>query len=105
WKGGERIVLPSVPGLTGVTANDINNLAWVCGFGGSCGWRCSSAIRMTEFPWLRVPTAVVSKIREQRAQLLVLTPALRVFGLKQLSPATPEPFVATRRRYPDRASL
>jgi hypothetical protein len=37
WKGGERIVLPSVPGLTGVTANDINNLAWVCGFGGSFG--------------------------------------------------------------------
>ena len=37
WKGGQRIVLPSVPGLSGVTTSDINNLGWISGFGGSFG--------------------------------------------------------------------
>jgi hypothetical protein len=43
WKGGQRIVLPSVPGLSGVTANDINNLGWVCGFGGLFGFGHAAA--------------------------------------------------------------
>ena len=38
WKGGERIVLPNLPGLTGVTPSDINNMGWVCGFGGFFGF-------------------------------------------------------------------
>jgi hypothetical protein len=43
WKGGQRIVLPNVPGLSGVTANDINNLGWVCGFGGLFGFGHAAA--------------------------------------------------------------
>lgn len=38
WKQGERIVLPDVPGLTGTTTSDINNLGWVSGFGGLLGF-------------------------------------------------------------------
>jgi hypothetical protein len=34
WKSGIRIVLPNVPGLSGVTTSDINNLGWISGFGG-----------------------------------------------------------------------
>src|SRR4029079_2461895 len=37
WKGGTRIVLPGVPGLSGVTTSDINNLGWISGFGGLLG--------------------------------------------------------------------
>jgi hypothetical protein len=43
WKGGQRIVLPGVPGLSGVAANDINNLGWVCGFGGLFGFGHAAA--------------------------------------------------------------
>jgi probable HAF family extracellular repeat protein len=34
WRGGERIVLPDVPGLSGITVRDINNDGWVVGFAG-----------------------------------------------------------------------
>ncbi|MGH9242849.1 MAG: hypothetical protein ACRD29_00710 [Acidimicrobiales bacterium] len=37
WRGGERIVLPSVPGLTGTTVRGINDDAWVAGFAGDVG--------------------------------------------------------------------
>ena len=43
WKGGERIVLPSVPGLSGVTTSDINNLGWISGFGGLLGFGHAAA--------------------------------------------------------------
>jgi len=43
WKGGERIVLPSVPGLSGVTTSDINNLGWISGFGGLFGFGHAAA--------------------------------------------------------------
>ena len=43
WKGGERIVLPSVPGLSGVTTSDINNLGWISGFGGPLGFGHAAA--------------------------------------------------------------
>ena len=45
WKGGQRIVLPSVPGLSGVTTSDINNLGWISGFGGSFGFGHAAAWR------------------------------------------------------------
>ena len=38
WKAGQRIVLPALPGFSGATANDINNLGWICGFGGLLGF-------------------------------------------------------------------
>ena len=38
WKGGERIVLPSLPGFSGVTTSDINNRGWISGFGGLFGF-------------------------------------------------------------------
>ena len=38
WKGGQRIVLPSLPGFNGVTTSDINNLGWISGFGGLFGF-------------------------------------------------------------------
>jgi len=34
WKGGVRIVLPTVPGLTGITVTGINNQGWISGFAG-----------------------------------------------------------------------
>jgi hypothetical protein len=43
WKGGEKIVLPSVPGLSGVTPTDINNLSWISGFGGMFGFGHAAA--------------------------------------------------------------
>ena len=43
WKGGERIVLPNVPGLSGVTTSDINNLGWISGFGGPLGFGHAAA--------------------------------------------------------------
>ena len=50
WKGGERIVLPSVPGLSGVTTSDINNLGWISGFGGPLGFRHAAASKPTVVP-------------------------------------------------------
>ena len=43
WKAGQRIVLPALPGLSGATVNDINNLGWVCGFGGLLGFGHAAA--------------------------------------------------------------
>jgi len=43
WKGGVRIVLPGVPGLSGVTTTDINNLGWISGFGGPLGFGHAAA--------------------------------------------------------------
>ena len=34
WRDGVRIVLPIVPGLTGITLTAINAQAWICGFAG-----------------------------------------------------------------------
>jgi probable HAF family extracellular repeat protein len=34
WRGGRRIVLPSVPGLSGITVKSINAKGWVAGFAG-----------------------------------------------------------------------
>ena len=34
WKSGTRIVLPPVPGLTGITVTSINAQGWVAGFAG-----------------------------------------------------------------------
>lgn len=34
WKGGVRIVLPTVPGLDGITVTSINAQGWVAGFAG-----------------------------------------------------------------------
>lgn len=34
WKNGARIVLPSVPGLTGITVTGINAQGWISGFAG-----------------------------------------------------------------------
>ena len=43
WKGGERIVLPSVPGFSDATTSDINNLGWISGFGGLLGFGHAAA--------------------------------------------------------------
>src|SRR4029079_13791181 len=43
WKGGTRIVLPGVPGLSGVTTSDIINLGWISGFGGPLGFGHAAA--------------------------------------------------------------
>jgi hypothetical protein len=43
WKNGVRMVLPSVPGFAGATANDINNQGWICGFGGTFGFGHAAA--------------------------------------------------------------
>jgi probable HAF family extracellular repeat protein len=37
WRGGERIVLPAVPGLQGIYVTGINNEGWVAGFAGFPG--------------------------------------------------------------------
>jgi len=34
WRNGARIVLPTVPGLTGITVTSINAAGWVAGFAG-----------------------------------------------------------------------
>jgi hypothetical protein len=43
WKGGQRIVLPNVPGFSGVTTSDINNQGWISGFGGFFGFGHAAA--------------------------------------------------------------
>jgi probable HAF family extracellular repeat protein len=37
WRGGSRIVLPSVPGLSGITVRGINGQGWIAGFAGLSG--------------------------------------------------------------------
>jgi probable HAF family extracellular repeat protein len=37
WRGGDRIVLPAIPGLTGIYVNGINNEGWVTGLAGFPG--------------------------------------------------------------------
>lgn len=37
WRGGERIVLPGVPGLDGIHVRSINDQGWVAGFAGFPG--------------------------------------------------------------------
>jgi hypothetical protein len=37
WRAGQRIVLPSVPGLSGITVRAINEQGWVAGFAGFPG--------------------------------------------------------------------
>lgn len=37
WRGGVRIVLPSIPGYTGITVRSINDEGWVAGFAGMPG--------------------------------------------------------------------
>lgn len=37
WRGGNRIVLPSVPGLSGITVRSINADGWIAGFAGFPG--------------------------------------------------------------------
>jgi hypothetical protein len=37
WRGGVRIVLPSLPGLGGVTARSINAQGWIAGYAGLSG--------------------------------------------------------------------
>lgn len=34
WRNGERIVLPTLPGLAGNTATSVNNAGWVAGYAG-----------------------------------------------------------------------
>ena len=43
WKGGQRIVLPELPGFAGVTPSGINNLGWVSGFAGIFGFGHAAA--------------------------------------------------------------
>jgi probable HAF family extracellular repeat protein len=43
WRGGVRIVLPSVPGLPGITVRSINNQGWVAGFAGGL-WTTHHAV-------------------------------------------------------------
>lgn len=38
WKGGARIVLPSVPGFTGMAVTSINNQGWITGTAGTFGF-------------------------------------------------------------------
>ena len=37
WIAGERVVLPTLPGLSGITVTDINNEGWIVGFAGVPG--------------------------------------------------------------------
>ena len=37
WRGGNRIVLPALPGFTGIYVRSINNQGWVAGFAGFPG--------------------------------------------------------------------
>lgn len=37
WKGGQRIVLPTIPGLTGITVRSLNADGWIAGFAGFPG--------------------------------------------------------------------
>jgi len=37
WRGGQRIVLPAIPGLSGISVSSINAQGWVAGFAGVPG--------------------------------------------------------------------
>lgn len=37
WRGGTRIVLPSLPGYSGITVRGINNAGWIVGYAGLNG--------------------------------------------------------------------
>jgi probable HAF family extracellular repeat protein len=44
WRGGERIVLPALPGLNGITVGGINAAGWVAGFAGFPGTTTHAAV-------------------------------------------------------------
>ncbi len=46
WRGGERIVLPDLPGLSGVYVNGINAQGWVSGYAGFPGTTTHAAVWM-----------------------------------------------------------
>ncbi len=69
WKDGIRIVLPTVPGLSGITLTDINNQGWICGFAGLQGtithavvWKPNgnlyTAIDLGNLPGKSISTAI-----------------------------------------------
>lgn len=69
WKDGSRIVLPAVPGLSGITVTGVNNAGWVCGYAGlqstithAVVWKPNgnsyTAIDLGNLPGKNVSTAV-----------------------------------------------
>ncbi len=44
WRGGQRLVLPTVPGLSGVYLVDINDQGWIAGFAGFPGTTTHAAV-------------------------------------------------------------
>ena len=69
WQGGQRIVLPTVPGLSGITLTGINNQGWITGFAGFPGttthavvWKPTGntyvAIDLGNLPGKTISTAV-----------------------------------------------
>ncbi|MFO0983769.1 MAG: hypothetical protein U1E76_18895 [Planctomycetota bacterium] len=69
WRGGNRIVLPAIPSLPGITVTGINNQGWVVGFAGLPGttthavaWKPSGttyeAIDLGTLPGTSISTAV-----------------------------------------------
>ncbi len=93
WKGGERIVLPNLPGLTGVTPSDINNMGWVSGFGGSFGFGHAGAWKPNGSTFTPIDMGLLPGTTSSNA--IGLDDSNRAVGYATASSGTETPFVWT----------
>ncbi len=93
WKGGERIVLPNLLGLSGVTPSDINNMGWVCGFGGSFGFGHAGAWKPNGSTFTPIDMGLLPGTTSSNA--IGLDDSNRAVGYATASSGTETPFVWT----------
>lgn len=93
WKNGVRMVLPSVPGLSGATVNDINNQGWICGFGGIFGFGHAAAWKPNGTSYTAIDMGLLPGTTSSNA--LGLDDSNRAVGYATASSGTETPFVWT----------
>ena len=93
WSGGERIVLPNLPGLSGVTTTDINNLGWICGFGGLLGFGHAGAWKPNGSTYTPIDMGLLPGTTSSIA--IGIDDSNRAVGYASTSSGTNTPFVWT----------
>lgn len=93
WKGGQRIVLPNVPGFSGVTANDINNLGWICGFAGLSGFGHAAAWKPNGFTYTAIDMGLLPGTTSSNA--IGLDDNNRAVGYSSTASGSKTPFIWT----------
>ena len=93
WKAGQRIVLPALPGFSGATANDINNLGWICGFGGLLGFGHAAVLKPNGSTYIAIDMGLLPGTTNSNA--IGLDDSNRAVGYSATSSGTKIPFMWT----------